>query len=558
MWEAVSREGRSAGFWKLLCGVAFLSGLLAWSSVPAGAIETTLGGDPLTINGYLKQSATYGLGARNQIDSMGGFNSFVTEGMLEMRYEPRSDLKFFLSGKGNVDWAYPILAGSNQWKEKQFDQAYSKFFIFDDWQDILSEAHVTYAKNDWFLRAGKQVVVWGEADGFRLMDQINPIDQRRGVANVNFENVVIPVWLLRAEYRQPVLPSWIQDLTYQFVFNPNFQYRGNMGPAPGGPDTNGIWYMDKTAGSMRYVNFPLPPGRPVGWVPSYIVPYLPAPFRASAGPYTNSIIGSFDSNLEKPATFSSDGYKYAGRITTTVADTRISFNGFYGRDNNWVFATKGTPRFEISPFNGSVIVHSQAEMYYPLLKFVGATASRDLSFLRSEALGGVSPVVRLEAIYAFNSTFGKAPRDPSLPPTSFEQHDEVRWLVGVDWKVKIPALNEMSYFTISPQMYNRRIMNFKDDGILVASDDPYIRENTWMSTLNIMTSYFHNKLQPSLFIMRDWSNKGWLFKPEVAYEYDDHWKYTLGGIIIDGDKEGEGLWNLRHKNQIYGSVIYRF
>ncbi len=541
---------------KFLSAMAIFCGLLMWLVGQAGAIETTLGGKPFTINGYLKQSTTYGLGG-SQIESKQGFNSFVTEGLLEMRYEHSQNLKFFVSGKGNVDWAYPLLAGNSEWKDKQFDQAYSKLFVFDDWQDILSEAHVTFAKDNWFFRFGKQVVVWGEADGLRLMDQINPIDQRRGVANVNFENVVIPIWLLRAEYRQPTLPSWLQDLNYQFVFNPNFGYRGNEGPSPGGPDTNGIWYMDKPGGLMRYVNFP--PGGPVGWVPSGVVPGLPPPFQAAAGPDTRSIIGSFDSNIDKPAAFNSDGFKYSGKITATVADTRITFNGYYGRANDFVFAAnRGNPRMEVSPFDGSVIIHAPAEIYYPLFKFVGATATRDLSFLRSEALGGVSPVLRFESIYAFNSTFGKAPRDPYQAPATFETHDELRWLVGIDWKVKIPVLNEKAYFTISPQIYNRRIMNFKDDGILVTGEDPYIRENTWISTLNLMTSYMHNKLQPSFFVMRDWSNKAWLMKPELAYEYNDTWKYALGAIIIEGDKEGEGLWCLRHKDQIYASAIYRF
>jgi len=537
---------------KCLLGTTMLIGLSVWLSCPAGAIETTLGGKPFTINGYLKQSTTVGVGDGNQIESKQNFNSFVTEALLEMKYAPSSNLKFFVSGKGNVDWAYPLLAGNSEWKDKQFDQGYSKLFVFDDWQDILNEAHVTFAKDNWFFRFGKQVVVWGEADGLRLMDQINPVDQRRGIANVNFENVVIPVWLLRMEYRQPVVPSWMQELSYQFVFNPNFGFRGNEGPAPGGPDTTGIWYMDKSGGSMRNVG-------PIGWVPASVVPTLPPPLQAMAGPLTRSIIGSFDSNLEKPEAFSPDGFKYSGRITASITDTRITLNGYYGRDNNWVFAAnQGNPRMEVSPFDGTVIIHTPAERYYPLLKFVGITASRDLPFLSAEALGGVSPVIRMEGFYAFNSTFGKAPRDPDSPPTTFEKHDEMRWLVGVDWKVRIPVLNDKAYFMVSPQIYNRRIMDFKDDGILVASDDPYIRENTWISTLNIMTSYMHNKIQPSFFVMRDWSNKGWLMKPELAYEHDDNWKYALGAIIIDGDKEGEGLWPLRHKDQIYGSVMFRF
>ncbi len=34
--------------------------------------------------------------------------------------------------------------------------------------------------NQFYFRVGKQIVQWGETDGFLLMNQINPIDQRRG------------------------------------------------------------------------------------------------------------------------------------------------------------------------------------------------------------------------------------------------------------------------------------------------------------------------------------------------------------------------------------------
>ncbi len=44
--------------------------------------------------------------------------------------------------------------------------------------DFLREAYVDTSVNDWDLRLGKQQVVWGTADGIKLLDMINPTDYR--------------------------------------------------------------------------------------------------------------------------------------------------------------------------------------------------------------------------------------------------------------------------------------------------------------------------------------------------------------------------------------------
>ena len=523
---------------------------------PAVAFDTMLGGDPVTVSGYVKQGAAYGVGDGNQFDNKEGFQSFLTQALLELQYQPRSDLKFFLSGKGNVDWAYPVFSDNSQWRDKQFNDSRNRLFVLNDWQDVLNEAHVTYAKGDVFLRVGKQIVAWGQTDGFRLMDQINPLDQRRGLGDVSFENSIIPVWLVRAEYQQPVVSSWLQELSYQFIFNPNVKYRGSEGMFPDGNDVYGIWNLDMPGPHFRYVSA-MTPGGPVGWVPASVVSTLPPFMQATAGSLTESNIGSFDDGVEEPGNFSPDGFKYAGKITTSINDFRITMNGFYGRDNNWVFAVKpDAPRLEVSPWDGRIIIHPRVEAYYPIFKFVGATMSKDLSGLKSEFLGGVSPVLRVEAMYAFDSTFGKY--TTATDSQDFEKHDEVRWAVGLDWKLKIPPLNDMAYFMVSPQIYNRRIMNYKNDGYLFSSTDPHIRENTWTTTLLISTSYFHNKIQPSFFWLHDWSNRAWFVKPELSYEYNSQWKYTVGAVVVHGEKETDGLWCLRHKDNVYGTVAYRF
>ena len=65
-------------------------------------------------------------------------------------------------------------------------------------RDALREAYVDAEVNDWSIRAGKQQVVWGTADGMKLLDTINPTDYSEMAQN-QMEDSRIPVWMLNAE-----------------------------------------------------------------------------------------------------------------------------------------------------------------------------------------------------------------------------------------------------------------------------------------------------------------------------------------------------------------------
>ena len=64
--------------------------------------------------------------------------------------------------------------------------------------DYLRELYVDTSAADWDLRLGKQQVVWGTADGIKLLDIINPTDFRELNQNT-FEDSRIPIWMVNAE-----------------------------------------------------------------------------------------------------------------------------------------------------------------------------------------------------------------------------------------------------------------------------------------------------------------------------------------------------------------------
>ncbi len=64
--------------------------------------------------------------------------------------------------------------------------------------DYLRELYVDTTLSDWSLRLGKQQVVWGTADGIKLLDIINPTDYRELNQN-SMEDSRIPIWMINAE-----------------------------------------------------------------------------------------------------------------------------------------------------------------------------------------------------------------------------------------------------------------------------------------------------------------------------------------------------------------------
>ncbi len=64
--------------------------------------------------------------------------------------------------------------------------------------EILREFYFDTNAGGWDFRLGKQQVVWGTADGIKLLDIINPTDFRELNQNVS-EDSRIPVWMINAE-----------------------------------------------------------------------------------------------------------------------------------------------------------------------------------------------------------------------------------------------------------------------------------------------------------------------------------------------------------------------
>jgi len=76
------------------------------------------------------------------------------------------------------------------------------------------------------VRIGKQQIVWGETDGLKLLDVINPQNFREFILD-DFEGSRIPLWSVKAEFpirKLKIQLLWIPDQTFHSLVDPQAHY----------------------------------------------------------------------------------------------------------------------------------------------------------------------------------------------------------------------------------------------------------------------------------------------------------------------------------------------
>lgn len=195
-------------------------------------------GAPLNLFGFASQTAQFSLKG-DHYDPEEGLQQALFTLFAEADYSPSRHLTLYGSGILTLDLVYPIKHDDRSWEDKGFADSEDDLFIDNkDWQ-ALKEAHVTWSPGAFLFRVGKQIVSWGEMDFFRIVDQINPSDERRGFSDVEFETTIIPIWLVRAEWWSTLNLGAVQEAGLQLVFNPNAEFIPNQSYTTGN-DVAGI------------------------------------------------------------------------------------------------------------------------------------------------------------------------------------------------------------------------------------------------------------------------------------------------------------------------------
>jgi len=110
-------------------------------------------------------------------------------------FKSESTLKIYMDGEVNPNDTYHVEL--NLVNDSEAVDGFDSNKSYTQ-RDPLREAYIDTSYNDWAVRAGKQQVVWGTADGIKLLDNVNPTDYGEMAQN-QMEDSRIPVWMLNAE-----------------------------------------------------------------------------------------------------------------------------------------------------------------------------------------------------------------------------------------------------------------------------------------------------------------------------------------------------------------------
>jgi uncharacterized protein DUF1302 len=106
---------------------------------------------------------------------------------------PLEDASLTVIGRGVYDSIYDI---GDAFSDKFTHQEKMK----RKFEYKLREVYLDTAIPPFSFRIGRQQVVWGETDNFRALDVINPLDSRWHWTRESWEDIRIPLWMVRAIY----------------------------------------------------------------------------------------------------------------------------------------------------------------------------------------------------------------------------------------------------------------------------------------------------------------------------------------------------------------------
>ncbi|MDN5941156.1 MAG: hypothetical protein L0H94_04650 [Nitrospira sp.] len=196
-----------------LCRVIALAGwLFAAGALGAGTPEDVqpAGADRLRVSAILESEGAYGI-ARDRANKL----EFLIDPQLEYRFS--EDTRFTAIARLYAEGFDHLEPGQPGQREIASN---SRRLLLGDRTDMeLRELYLSTQLGKAHFTLGKQQVVWGKADGLKLLDVVNPQNFREFILD-NFDDSRIPLWTVNAELslgKSNLQLLWIPDRTYHLL-----------------------------------------------------------------------------------------------------------------------------------------------------------------------------------------------------------------------------------------------------------------------------------------------------------------------------------------------------
>jgi len=371
---------------------------------------------------------------------------------------------------------------------------------FNDNLDFMRELYVDAVLplengGEWGFRFGRQQVVWGRTDLFRVLDVVNPVDYSRHNIYDELEDIRIPMGIFTAEWRGGQTETF-DDINLQFLWKFEEFRPSNLGQG-------GTPYAILDAGSFFR-------GMNNCWENGCTV----ANFAGGgvAVDFPQNVIGIRQANL--PGSWFS-GDEFGMKLEGVYKGVSFSLNAlrFYqqlpslrgGIDADNLF----TPEVESQPWDYLIAF----DIDFPEVTLFGGSADFYVDSIKS--------VFRVEVAHTSGEEFAN-----TLRPRLFSESDVVRWVVGWDRPTFIPFLNKNRAVLLSAQIFGQHLLDHElQKGPLGPIGMPDWKDN-YIGTLLIKAWYMNDRLSPQLLTAYDTGAGTGVVSPSVDWLINDRWRLT--------------------------------
>lgn len=387
---------------------------------------------------------------------------------------------------------------------------------FNNRLDFIREAYVkkTFDLADgkqMFVKIGRQQVVWGRTDLFRVLDVINPVDYSRNNIYDELQDIRIPMWIAQGEYRMGASES-MQDRNLQLIWNFDKFRPNNLGQCgtanvilDAGCFFRGMKNLWDNGGTVS--NF-------ANVAPDTLL-------ATNFGPHQIGI-----ANVELPAWKLQNtqlGMKFEG---ITKEGLNFSLNALTYRSQ--LPSLHGGKR-AVNAFTGEF-----RDAWPYLISF-------DMVFPRVNLLGGsldfqwkqAAAAVRMEAAFTSGEEFANTSR-----PQLYSKNRVFRGVVGIDRPTFVPFISESRTVLFSGQLFWQHIFNHElYNGPLGQYGMPDWKDNV-TGTLLIKSFLAGDRVSPQVIFARDFKAHAYVVSPSVEWSVTDNLKFTFGANVKGGGDTG--------------------
>ncbi len=377
------------------------------------------------------------------------------------------------------------------------------------------------------LRIGRQIVQWGEADGFNVVNIVNPQDNSVLMFFETPEDLATPLWMARLNYSRGNIGPF-RDFGLELLLVPDIrphQFSALDGDMDA-PYAFGFKYLKALPFEhffgLSVDNF------------EELLPGLASPLGNDAAIFKEDVPDSGFNNAE-----------YGAKLQISLGQVAHAFHYYHGIQDDPAMdfsqlLSRGTltfrhPEQDMYGYSFNTFVRSINAIFrgegclvdkVALLDLTGVTGI-DEGWLSSHGFGSTQDFIE--------SLIGGA---TNLPISSLEgskgyvKRKVYYGLLGLDVDRFIRPLNKKCMIHTSWQFYMRHIHDWSWN----SRYRPFQEQDNYRLTTYWWTDYWNGRIHPEMFLMYD-PEGVWMTMASVKYTKDYRWYYKLTQMSFWGNKD---------------------